>query len=88
MNFAVSTSKQEKNSPTATNSTKDHLKILDFSSKEDKEYAKNKEDIMLETDYGIKFTSGVSKDNIFGVQFHPEKSHKYGMKLMKKFIKC
>lgn len=47
---------------------------------------KNKEDIMLETDYGIKFTSGVSKDNIFGVQFHPEKSHKYGMRLMEKFI--
>jgi len=49
---------------------------------------KNKEDIMLETEYGIKFTSGVSKDNIFGVQFHPEKSHKYGMKLMEKFITC
>jgi len=47
---------------------------------------KNKEDVMLETDYGIKFTSGVSKNNIFGVQFHPEKSHKYGMKLMEKFI--
>ena len=46
----------------------------------------NKEDIMLETDYGIKFTSGVSKNNIFGVQFHPEKSHKYGMKLMENFI--
>ena len=46
----------------------------------------NKKDIMLETDYGIKFTSGVSKNNIFGVQFHPEKSHKYGMKLMENFI--
>ena len=46
----------------------------------------NKEDIMLETNYGIKFTSGVSKDNIFGVQFHPEKSHKYGMKLIENFI--
>lgn len=46
----------------------------------------NKNDIMLETNYGIDFTSGISKNNIFGVQFHPEKSHKYGMKLMKKFI--
>ena len=38
--------KPEKSSHTATNSTKDHLKVLDFSSKEEKEYAKNKEDIM------------------------------------------
>lgn len=40
-------SKQEKNSPTATNSLpKDHLKVLDFSTKEQKEYAQNKADIM------------------------------------------
>ena len=39
------------------------------------------------TNYGVDFVSGVSKDNIFGVQFHPEKSHRYGMNLMKKFIK-
>ena len=45
-----------------------------------------KENIMLETNYGIKFTSGISKNNIFGVQFHPEKSHKYGMKLIENFI--
>ena len=41
---------------------------------------------MLRTNYGIDFVSGISNKNIFGVQFHPEKSHKYGMKLMKKFI--
>ncbi len=40
-------SKQEKNSLTATNSSpKDHLKVLNFSTKEEKEYAQNKEDIM------------------------------------------
>ena len=46
-----------------------------------------KDDIMLKTNYGVDFVSGVSKGNIFGVQFHPVKSHRYGMSLMKKFIK-
>ena len=47
---------------------------------------KNKNNIMLKTNYGIEFVSGIFDGNIFGVQFHPEKSHSYGMKLMKKFI--
>ena len=38
------------------------------------------------TNYINNFTSYVRKDNIYGVQFHPEKSHKYGMSLIKKFI--
>ena len=37
------------------------------------------------TNYSHDFCSIVEKDNIFGVQFHPEKSHYYGMELMKKF---
>ncbi len=37
------------------------------------------------TNYGFDFTSSFVKDNIIGVQFHPEKSHKFGMRLMKKF---
>lgn len=36
--------------------------------------------------HGTKFTAAFQKDNIYGVQFHPEKSHKFGMKLIKKFI--
>ena len=44
--------------------------------------------ITLKTNYGIEFVSGISKNNIFGVQFHPEKSHKYGMSLMIIFIEC
>jgi glutamine amidotransferase len=40
---------------------------------------------LLKTDYGFEFTSAIQKDNLFGVQFHPEKSHKYGMQLFKNF---
>ena len=42
-------------------------------------------DIVLRTHYGIEFTSAVQHENIYGVQFHPEKSHKYGMQLLKNF---
>ena len=42
--------------------------------------------IMCTTNYGFEFISGILKDNIMGVQFHPEKSHKYGMQLMTNFI--
>jgi glutamine amidotransferase len=41
--------------------------------------------ILAETDYGGYFHSIVGKDNIVGAQFHPEKSHKYGMRLLKNF---
>lgn len=42
--------------------------------------------ILATTCYGYDFTSAVVKDNIVGVQFHPEKSHRYGMDLIKHFI--
>ena len=41
--------------------------------------------VFLKSNYGIEFASGVINRNIFGVQFHPEKSHKYGMLFLSKF---
>lgn len=45
----------------------------------------NRENVLTETEYGIRFTSSVIKENIIGVQFHPEKSHQQGLKLLKNF---
>jgi len=42
---------------------------------------------IAETEYGLKFTSVISKDNIFGTQFHPEKSHRNGFKLLVDFCR-
>jgi glutamine amidotransferase len=39
------------------------------------------------SDYGIPFTSAVNSNNVFGIQFHPEKSHQYGEKLLHNFAK-
>jgi len=46
---------------------------------------REKEDVICTTNYGYNFPSAVEKENIHGVQFHPEKSHKFGMKLLKNF---
>lgn len=46
---------------------------------------RNAEDILGTTKYGIEFVSAIQKNNIYGTQFHPEKSHKYGMKILKNF---
>jgi len=48
---------------------------------------KNSIDILTATDYGIEFTSSINKENIFGVQFHPEKSQNKGLQILKNFIK-
>ncbi len=46
----------------------------------------NKENILAETNYGIDFPSIVNKENIYGFQFHPEKSSNQGLDIIKSFI--
>ncbi|MDC0498198.1 imidazole glycerol phosphate synthase subunit HisH [Alphaproteobacteria bacterium] len=48
---------------------------------------KNNENILAETNYGIDFPSIVNKENIYGLQFHPEKSSDQGLGIIKSFIK-
>jgi glutamine amidotransferase len=43
------------------------------------------EDTVLQTHYGIDFAAAVQRGNIMGAQFHPEKSHRFGMQLLKNF---
>lgn len=47
---------------------------------------KNESDILTTTEYGYDFPSAYSHENIYGVQFHPEKSHRFGKKLFLNFI--
>lgn len=46
----------------------------------------NKKDIIGKTEYGYEFTSAVAHENIMGIQPHPEKSHKNGLKILENFI--
>ena len=42
-------------------------------------------DVIGTASYGTQFTTAVRHGNILGVQFHPEKSHRFGMALMRRF---
>ena len=46
---------------------------------------RHQSNILATTDYGAPFSSAVFQNNIYGVQFHPEKSHHFGIQLLKNF---
>ena len=48
---------------------------------------KNKNNIICDTNYGINIPAIVNKDNIFGFQFHPEKSGSSGLKILYNWLK-
>jgi glutamine amidotransferase len=48
---------------------------------------KNSNSIIAQTNYGIKFPSVIGSQNIVGAQFHPEKSHIFGMHFLNNFVK-
>lgn len=43
-------------------------------------------DVLYEAEYGFRFCAGFAKERLIGVQFHPEKSHRYGMEFMRNFL--
>lgn len=45
-----------------------------------------RENQIARCEYGYSFTCGIQKNNIYGVQFHPEKSHKFGKQLFSQFV--
>jgi glutamine amidotransferase len=47
---------------------------------------RNDKDVVATTNHGTTFTCAIQRGNIYAVQFHPEKSHKFGMTLLKNFI--
>lgn len=49
--------------------------------------AANQQDVLLTAHYGLDFSAAVCMGNIFGVQFHPEKSHRFGKQLLERFAR-
>lgn len=50
--------------------------------------AENHSDVMAEVEYGIRYACAVQRDNVFGVQFHPEKSQAVGLQILKNFVEA
>lgn len=48
----------------------------------------NESDVLAKTNYGLYFDSIIQSGSVIGMQFHPEKSHKYGMKILENFLEA
>jgi glutamine amidotransferase len=48
----------------------------------------NSSDVMATTNYGLQYACAVRRENIFGVQFHPEKSQAVGLQILKNFLEA
>ena len=48
----------------------------------------NSSDVLATTDYGLQYACAVRRENIFGVQFHPEKSQAVGLRILKNFLEA
>lgn len=46
----------------------------------------NESDVLMTCNYGYEFVAAVSKGNVYGFQFHPEKSHKFGIQLFRNYL--
>lgn len=75
-------------------STQHNSKLLEGFDEEKRFYfahsyyvkSNNRQEVILEADYIHKFDAAVQKEHIVGVQFHPEKSHQFGMRLLTNFV--
>lgn len=47
----------------------------------------NRDDVLASTEYGLSFDSIIGRGNLLGTQFHPEKSHRYGKKILENFAR-
>ena len=70
----------------STDLTKDILSNSDFYFVHSYHFECDEKYVLAKTPYGINFNSIINKDNFFGCQFHPEKSLKSGLKLIKNFV--